>query len=388
MKHTIHNKTNIKRLTLIVLAIIIVFALTACGGSGDSGDTDASGTDAASESAASGGGDVSEEAAGGDATAGGEKKLFKLRMVTQQTNSETIIADRLGFFANEGIEAVYIGALGQGVSQYQAIATGDLDVFTQGHLTNEAQARLAGLDIRTVQPGFVDDDVYPHVTYLVREDSDIRSIEDFAGKKVGIGTNGVCIDGYITKYFTDHGLDPSTVEYVTLPQAGQPEQAVVQGLIDVTTSHSPYGGIALAAGGVRRAAASWDIFESPAAGMATRGFSGAFIEEHPDVVQGWSNAMYHARVFIENHPEYAREVSADYLGLAAEDVSLNRWPLEKNIPQDWAKFWFDLSEELGYWKSGDITIDEVVTNEFVPTDYPAEYDEIVNTPWKPKGKQA
>jgi ABC-type nitrate/sulfonate/bicarbonate transport system substrate-binding protein len=385
MKHAIHNKAEVKRLTMIVLAVIMVFALTACGGSGDSGasgNADEKGTDATQESAA-----ADSENAGDDAAAGGEKELFGLRMVTQTTNSETIIADRLGFFENEGIQAVFIGALGQGVTQYQAIATDDLDVFTQGHLTNEAQARLAGLDIKTVQPGFVDDDVYPHVTYLVREDSDIQSIEDFAGKKVGISANGVCLDGYITKYFTEHGLDPSTVEYVTLPQPGQPEQSVLQGLIDVTTSHSPYSGTALAAGGVRRAAASWDIFESPAAGMATRGFSGKFIEEHPDIVQGWVNAMYHARVFIEKYPEYSREVSADYLGLDAKDVSLNRWPQEKNIPQDWAEFWFDLSEELEYWKPGDITIDEVVTNEFVPTDYPAEYDEIANTPWEPKGKQ-
>jgi ABC-type nitrate/sulfonate/bicarbonate transport system substrate-binding protein len=367
MKHTTHhNKVSIKKPTLIAAAIAVAFALTACGGSGSS---------------------ESSGGAGENAAVGEEKELFELRMVTQTTNSETIIADRLGFFENEGIRAVFVGTLGQGVTQEQAIATGDIDVFTQGHITSEAQARLAGLNIKVVQPGFVDDDVYPHVTYLVREDSDIQSIEDFAGKKVGISSNAVCIDGYITKYFKEHGLDPTTVEYVTLPQPGQPEQAVVQGLIDVTTSHSPYGGIALAAGGVRRAAASWDIFGSPAAGMATRGFGDDFIEEHPDIVQGWSNAMYHARVFIENHPEYAREVSADYLGLDAKDVSLNRWPLAKNIPQEWSEFWFGLSDELGYWAPGDITLDEVVTNAFVPTDYPAEYDEIANTPWTPKGKQ-
>jgi ABC-type nitrate/sulfonate/bicarbonate transport system substrate-binding protein len=350
----------------LFLAASLLPALSACGGG--------SGGGASSVPGATGG-------------SGAEAELFPLRMVTQTTNSETIIADRLGFFADQGIQAVYVGVLGQGVSQDQAIATGDLDVFTQGHITNQAQARIAGLKSKVVQLGFVDDPDNPHVTYLVREDSDIQSIEDFAGKKVGISGQGVCIDGYITTYFKERGLDPNTVEYVTMPQAGQPEQAVVQGLIDVTTSHSPFGGIALAQGGVRRAAASWDIFESPAAGMATRGFGEDFIEEHPDIVQAWSNAMYHARVFIERHPEYSREVSADYLGLDPNDVSLNKWPLEKNIPQEWAELWFRLSEDLGYWEPGEITIDEVITNEFVPTDYPEEYDEIANTPWTPIGKQ-
>jgi ABC-type nitrate/sulfonate/bicarbonate transport system substrate-binding protein len=369
-----------KKTFVCAIALLLAFALAGCGNSGNSADSSV-GDSAVEDSASSG-------ASGTDASSEPEAELFPLRMVTQTTNSETIIADRLGFFEAEGIQAVFIGTLGQGVSQDQAIATGDLDVFTQGHITSQAQARIAGLHSKVVQPGFVDDPEYSHVTYLVREDSDIQSIEDFAGKKIGIGSNGVCIDGYIETYFEEHGLDSSTIEYVTLPQPGQPEQAVVQGLIDVTTSHSPFGGIALAAGGVRKVGSSWDIFESPAAGMATRGFSDEFIEEHPDIVQGWANALYHARVFIEKHPEYARDVSADYLGLDAKDVSLNRWPLEKNIPDDWAQLWFDLSEELGYWESGDITIDEVITNEFVPTDYPEEYEEIVNTPWVPKGKQA
>jgi ABC-type nitrate/sulfonate/bicarbonate transport system substrate-binding protein len=360
MKRTIRH---IKKGVLVsAFALLLVFSFTSCGNSGDSS---AGGTDASS----------------GDG-------LFALRMVTQTTNSETIIADRLGFFENEGIKAEFVGTLGQGVTQDQAIATGDLDVFTQGHITSAAQARIAGLHSKVVQPGFVDDPEFAHVTYLVREDSDIQSIEDFAGKKIGISGSGVCLDGYITTYYKNHGLDSSSIEYVTLPQPGQAEQAVVQGLIDVTTSHSPFGGIALAAGGVRKAGASWDIFQSPAAGMATRGFSDDFIEAHPDIVQGWANAVYHARVFIEKHPEYARDVSADYLGLDPKDVSLNRWPLEKNVPQEWAEFWFGLSEDLGYWNPGDITIDEVITNEFVPTDYPDEYDEIASTPWVPKGKQA
>jgi ABC-type nitrate/sulfonate/bicarbonate transport system substrate-binding protein len=358
---------------MYTFALLLALSLAGCGSSGNNASTSNGDTNAAADT--------------GSADTSSEPELFPLRMVTQTTNSETIIADRLGFFEDEGIRAEFIGTLGQGVTQVQAIATGDLDVFTQGHITDAAQARIAGLTPKVVQPGFVDDPELSHVMYLVREDSDIQSIEDFAGKKIGISSNTVCIDGFINKYFEEHGLDSSKIEYVLLPQAGQAEQAVVQGLIDVTTSHSPFGGVALAAGGVRKAAQSWDIFGSPAAGMATRGFSDAFIEAHPDIVQGWSNAVYHARVFMEKYPEYAREVGADYLGLEPKDVSLNRWPLEKNIPQEWAELWFSLSEEMGYWKNGDITVDEVVTSEFVPTDYPDAYDEIANTPYVPKGKQ-
>ncbi|WP_062429019.1 ABC transporter substrate-binding protein [Treponema endosymbiont of Eucomonympha sp.] len=301
-----------------------------------------------------------------------ENGLFKLRCVTQTTASETIIADQLGFFADEGIEIVYVGSLGQGVTQFQAIAQGDIDVFTQGHITSVVQARLAGLMVVNVAPGFVDDAENHHVTYLVREDDrTLKTLDDLPGHKVGISGPGVCIDGFIRVYLEDRGLDYSTVQYITMPQTGQPEQAVLQGLIDVTTSHSPFGGVALARGGVRELGSSWDIFHSPSAGLATRGFSEDFIAKHPDIVQSWSNAMYRARVFSKTNPEYAKKACADYLGLDPADISVNVYDQHKNYEPEYVQQWFDLSERLGYWKKGESLPEDAYTNAFIPKDVPA-----------------
>ncbi|GHU49670.1 hypothetical protein FACS1894127_3470 [Clostridia bacterium] len=350
MKHANSIISRKKRLQILMAlsAAILTLTLVACGGKPESSST------------------VNADDAG----------LFTLRAVTQTTFSETIIADRLGFFEDEGIKIEYIGTLGQGITQPQALAQGDIDVFTQGHLTDVAQARLAGLTTRAVAPGFVDDPDNPHVTYLVREDSDIYSIEDFAGKKIGMTNNAVCIDGFIKKYFKDRGLDSSTIEFVTLPQAGQAEQSLVNGQIDVTTSHTPFAGVALAAGGVRAAGKSYDIVGTPAGGMAVRGFTDEFIEEHPDIVQGFVNATYRARVFMEAYPEYSKIVGAEYLNLKPEEVSSNSYCQEKNIPPEWAELWFDLSEELEYWKNGDILPEDAYTNAFVPEDPPASDAEI------------
>jgi ABC-type nitrate/sulfonate/bicarbonate transport system substrate-binding protein len=349
-----HLKSMIRPKRLLTSALALLFVLAAgCGGG----------------SAAGGAGGANGAGTGGDA-------LFTLRAVTQTTFSETIIADRLGFFADEGIRIDYIGTLGQGITQFQALEQGDIDVFTQGHLTEVAMARLAGLTPLAVAPGFVDDPDNPHVTYLVREDSDIYSIEDFAGTKVGILGLAVCNDGFITKYLSEKGRDPESVEYVVMPQAGQIEQALVNGQIDVTASHTPFAGVALAAGGVRMAAKSYDIVGTPAGGLAVRGFKDSFIEEHPDIVQGFVNATYRARIFMEANPDHSRIVGADYLELAPEDVSSNSYCQEKNILPEWGQLWFDLSEDLGYWEPGDIAPEESYTNRFVPEDPPASDAEI------------
>ena len=355
---TTKSKTPRRTLRVSLLCLLLLSALlasTACGGGASSGGGDAgAGADAASDA----------------------DGLFTLRAVTQTTFSETIVADELGFFADEGIQIEYIGALGQGVTQYQALEQGDIDVFTQGHLTDVGLARKAGLRPVAVAPGFLDDPDNPHVTYLVREDSDIQSIEDFGGHKVAIGMNSVCTDGFLKMYFEDNGLDPESIEFVTLTQPGQAEQALVNDQIDVTTSHTPFAGVALAGGGVRVAGSSYDIVQNPGGGLAVRGFREDFIAEHPDVVQGFVNANYRARRFMEANPEYSKVVGAAYLKLKPEEVSSNSYCQEKNIPEEWAQLWFDLSERLGYWKKGEVDTASIYSNNFVPKDPPASDAEI------------
>ncbi|MDR1615824.1 MAG: ABC transporter substrate-binding protein [Syntrophomonadaceae bacterium] len=341
-----------KKLLFATMSLLLILATVGCGGNSTSEKPPAENTGTES------------------------KELFPLRAFTQTTFSETIIADKLGFFEDEGIKIEYVGTIGQGITQTQALEQGDIDVFTQGHLTDVAQARLAGLTPVATAPGFVDDPDNPHITYLVREDSDINSLDDFAGKKIGILGFAVCTDGFVKKYLTEKGLDPNSVEYVVLPQAGQIEQSLINGQIDVTTSHTPFAGVALAAGGVRMVAKSYDIVGTPAAGLAVRGFKESFIKEHPDIVQGFANATYRARLFMENNLEYSKIVGAEYLGLKPEEVSSNSYCQEKNIPPEWAALWFDMSEELEYWKPGDITPEEVYTNQFVPKDPPASDAEI------------
>lgn len=356
---------NMKKVSF--LALIMVFSIFAslvgCGSPKEAESSTAGASKQASQSQAAG-------------STTGDDKLFTLRAVTQTTFSETIIADKLGFFKDEGIKIKYIGTLGQGITQYQAIEQGDLDVFTQGHLTDVAKARLAGLTPVAVAPGFVDDPKNPHVTYLVANDSNIHSIADFAGKKVAISSNAVCTDGFIKKYFTEHNLDYSKIQFVTLPQAGQMEQAVANHLVDVTTSHTPFAGVALAAGGVRVVGSSYDIVGTPAAGLAVRGFSEKFIKAHPDVVQGFVNATYRARLFMNANPNYSKIVGAQYLQLKPEQISSNTFTKEKNITTEWASLWFKMSEDLGYWKHGDIKPEDVYTSKFVPKDPPASDAEI------------
>jgi ABC-type nitrate/sulfonate/bicarbonate transport system substrate-binding protein len=357
---TIHGK---KRSSAILLALLTALALTGC----DSANTSDKNTPAEAQLA---------EPAGASENSGGEG-LFTLRVVNQTQLNELVVADLLGFFEDEGIKIEYIGQLGQGVTQLQALEQGIIDVVTQGHPEGIAKARLAGMEVKMVAPGYVDAEINSHIVYLVKEDSAIQSLDDLVGKKAGIPFSGVCTDGYLRYYLKQKGLDPDSLEFVTMTNTGAPEQALVQGLVDVTASHSPIWHVTLQAGGVRRLASSWDIFQDPAAGFACRSLADAFVAEHPDIVQGYVNAEYRARVFIASNLEYAQRIVGEFLNLNPSELVSNDYCQEKNINPAYVETWIALAKDMGIIPAdAEINLDDIIENSFVPADVPASDAEI------------
>lgn len=300
-----------------------------------------------------------------------EDGLFPIRVMTQTGFNEINVADELGFFKEEGIKLEYTGVLGQGVTEFQLLEQGVNDAFTSSHPPNVAQARLAGCKVKIVAPGMVDNPDFPHVRYLVQKDSPITSLDQIVGKKVSISGTSACTDGYLKYYMIKHNIQ-GDVDWVTLSKAGQQEQSLDQGLIQVTTSHPPYAGKELGSGNARQIATSWDILHSPGAGLSCRGFTEDFIQKHPDQVQGFVNALYKARIWINSHQDEAKKIVAKYLNLEPDDLSVFWYDENKNINPEYINEWYNISEEIGLWKHGDITQEEIYTNDFVPKDYEAK----------------
>lgn len=328
-------KKKVKNLVTSITIILLVLSLTSCG--------------------------KSENATAKN----GDKELFTLRVPTPTNFNETTIADELGYFKEQGIKIKYTGVLKSGMTEYQLIAQGINDVFTGGHPPNVAQARLAGIKVTAVAPGMVDNKEFPHVRYLVKEDSPIKTLDDINGKKVSITGVSGCTDGYLKYYFKQKGKTEN-INWVKLPNPGQQEQSLVQGLVDVTTSHPPYAGLATAAGGVREIGTSWDILQSPGAGLAVRGFSDQFIKDHPDIVKGFCEALYKAHVYINSHHEESKAIIAKKLKLKADDLSVFWYAEEKTINPEYVDKWFSIAESIGLWKKGDIKPTDIYTNDYAP----------------------
>jgi ABC-type nitrate/sulfonate/bicarbonate transport system substrate-binding protein len=173
----------------------------------------------------------------------------------------------------------------------------------------------------------VDTSTSPHVTYLVKKDSPLQTLDDLKGAKVGIGGIGACTSGYVEQYLLREGLTEKSLaqgspeyDFTTFSDSGTMEQAVLQGDIDVTTSHTPYAEITLATGEVRALGTTYDIFQNGTGSLGARVLADRIIEEHPEVAQGFVNAMYRARIWANSHFEEAGDLVAAVLGLDKGDV--------------------------------------------------------------------
>lgn len=311
----------------------------------------------------------STASAAGDPEAGrrGDDGLFVVRTITQVVFNEFNVADLRGYFAEEGIKLEYVGRV-EGLSNYQLLEQGAIDV-TDGHPNQVAQARLAGMKVKAVVPGMVDHPDFPHVRYIARENGPIRSLDDIIGKKVAIQSYNSCYEGYLQYYLQQRGIK-GEVDWVVLATGGQAEQSLTTGQIDMTTSHPPFGSLAIRAGGNKQIATSWDILHSPGSGLSVRVFTEDFINKYPDILRGFARAMYKARLWIDENMDEAVPLVSEYLGLDPEKVSVEwdgRWYEETPIfRKEYIDTWFDLCEALGYWKPGDIEPEDIYTNDFAP----------------------
>lgn len=300
-----------------------------------------------------------------------EDGLYVLRAFTTTGFQEFQLADELGFFKDAGIKIKYVGALPSGTTDLQLIQQGQADVSYSGHPATVAQARLSGVQVTMVAPGMVDDPKHPHVTYLVKKgNSKINSLKDIGGAKIGISASGVCTDGYLKYYAQKNSINPKSLSFITMPTGGQPEQAVLQGLIDVTDSHTPYAGIAEDTGKYSIIGTTWDIFQTPAAGLGARTLPDWIIRNYPQVAQGFSDAMYRARLWSNANLTEAGNLVAAVLKLKPGDVRPTVQDSQKNITPSYIELWFNIAEEISLWKHGDIKETDIYTNAFVPKDAP------------------
>lgn len=258
---------------------------------------------------------------GGQAAAADNDGLIPIKTWSQTDCSSTpwVVADKKGFFAEEGLKVVYTGDT-QPAQQIPSVINGDNDVGGGTHPNTLAVAINGGAKIKAVVVGGIDpapdlDPKLRHMAWYVSPESGIKSFKDLnniQGKvKFSTITTNICAD-FLAKNIADkNNVARDKIEWVTMPDI-QAVQAVKQGLVTVAGVHPPYYK-SMEDAGMVKIADSFDAGLGPEAGVSYYYFSEDYIKQHPDTVKKFSRAMAKAERWSNANQEEARLLTENWI---------------------------------------------------------------------------
>jgi len=220
------------------------------------------------------------------------------------------IAMEKGFFAEEGLD-FKLNLFGSNGEYLSAFLSGQLDAISP--VSSEAVVlRAQDKDYKIV---LVQDNSVGGDGILARDG--IESIEDFKGQKIAVDTGGVSYF-FLLQVLKEAGLTKDDITAVNTDSAAA-AAAFQSNNIDVAVSYAPYLGQAAEA--AEDGKIIYDSSSMPTAIIDLYLFDTAFIEENPETVQAFVNAVMRGLEFLETDPEEALAIGAAELEVTPEELA-------------------------------------------------------------------
>lgn len=299
-----------------------------------------------------------------------EQELKEVKTWTRKdcTLAPFLVADKLGYFKEQGIKIVYTGET-QPPQRVASILNGNNDVGS-AHPNTLAIARAGGAEIKGVvrsiiePPASILDIHLQHMWWVSNKNGPIKKIEDIknAKGKVKIGTllRNACIDYLTNKIIAKYNIPKDKIEWITMPDNEQ-VLALKKGLIDIATPHPPFYKATEDTGIANILITSRQV-GGENAGTYTYYFSDKFIKEHPAEVKAFVIAIKKAERWINDNKEQANKWVEAEIGVP---VTANHYysPTGEIIDKD-IQEWIDGSEASGAIPKGKIKVSDIITHDF------------------------
>ena len=349
---------KLKFFTLFVIILSLMTANTGCGKSEDKADnTSSNSSNTALEKEKN---DKKPSSNGDDES---DFDVIKLPSSANPLGVDTIaVAEELGFFKEQKIKIERVGII-PWAQLIPSLISGKLD-FAGGHINRVAAAVAAGAKVKAVAANTLTTKEKPHMTFVVKEESPIKTPNDILGKKVAIMAYGGCNEYTPYEYLKKNGLsDPKgTFEIVTVP-AGKEEETLRKGDVEIAGTHDDPANL-LGRGGVRILFTDYDIW-GDVGGQAPYFAAESYIQENPDLVKRFVTVIGKVNKWVNENQQQAIEINAKRYNVDAEKVRVNYYVSDAVIKEDTVKLWIDILNGYKDLKS-QISPSDIYTNEFNP----------------------
>jgi NitT/TauT family transport system substrate-binding protein len=250
-----------------------------------------------------------------------------------------------GFFEQRGLDVTLQTAQG-GAAIVPAVIAGEFD-FGFSNITSLLIAQTQGLPLKVVAAGdsTTGKEGEDFAAVVVPEGSAITGPADLAGKTVAVNTLNNIGTTTISKVVDDAGGDASTINFVELPFPDMPA-ALAEGRIEAAWGLEPFLTIMRNQGATP---VTWNYAETdPNLVIAAYFTTQQKLDEDPELVEAFTEAMNESLQYAQDNPDAAREVLGSYTQIdpaVAEALILPRWPTE--IDAAAVQLLADLAEQDG-----------------------------------------
>jgi len=310
----------------LLAGMMLALLLAACGGGGSGGGGSSGGTSSGTSSSGSGGSSGASSGGGASAeksTAGDEPELKSLTIVgvrDAQISSQQILADKLGYFADEGLE-VTNQLIESGPDIAPMVSGGSADVSIQ---TNFMDIILKSNDVpvKIIAPLA---QIAGTQAVVARKGLEITSAKDLEGKTIGI-PSGADVIIAINNMGEELGVDVSKIKYVNLA----PSDAVValeRGDIDAMAAWEPFITKGIQSGGTFLFSGTKSALPEKQGDVkwmsvhTTIQVTDKFLERNPNTLKAILRALKRATDFINENREEAIRILAPELHLTEEELT-------------------------------------------------------------------
>jgi NitT/TauT family transport system substrate-binding protein len=232
------------------------------------------------------------------------------------------LAQEKGFYAKRGIE-VELQVINLNSNVPPALVAGSSDIAGAA-TTVLLQAIDSGIDLVAVSGTNVTTKESNNSAIIARIGSGIAAPADFVGKKVGVPGLGALIHVSLRNWFTQHGIDYKSVNYIEMAFPQQ-RDALQGGLADAVVTIEPIYSRIIASGlgkDVGHAFDSLPLGTQTIIYSATREWATA----HRDAVKAFNEANEEGTAYGIAHPDEARAAIATFMKMPPDAVQAIEMP--------------------------------------------------------------
>lgn len=251
-------------------------------------------------------------------TSGGLFEVDAYGELDPQVSAQQIIADKLGYFKEEGLKVN--NKLMTGPDQNAPLVASGTASICFGSIYNNIAVAANGVKVKVIAPLA---NAAGTQSVIARPGLDITSAKDLEGKKIGM-TSGAGVLIAIRNMCNELGVDINKINFVNL-QASEQLSALEKGDIDAMAVWEPWVGKAQNIGGKllfsgttsnlpeKQGNVHWIDFYMTV--QATE----SFYNEHPKELQNFLSALNKATKYINENPEEAAKIVATEINIDPKD---------------------------------------------------------------------